>query len=676
MAQSRGRQNSSQDSRKKGGKRPEQKAGTARLWLTDVDVPGWFDNARDREDCLDVFYPKADSLPSPVYETILPGEFYCTYYAHQHPELKEEAVAARMATRLCDSDSIIGKKAGGESVRADVEKLMVKELKIMADKGCVTAACCLGYLYMRGRLVRKNNAMADQYLRLAAAKNDPLACFWLATRGGEEGLKYLNKSYELGFPSAVFSRAARICTGEVTAPDSELKMLAAYLAALANHGSMKSLYNLLHLLELPCGAKLRSVYAPAMLALLEGLAAENYAPAVLLKAEMVSCEVLYGKNVEEAGRLYLKARSLGAEVAAGEYAVYMLARAGDGSLTPEEKKKKVMAARTLLEEEFSQGRSDPETSGLLGSILVMSDDDADFNRGIQFLEDSLSGMHPDMALRPVRNILEWSGRPERHKAALRLLNSMVRKKNAQAIYLRGRYYLDGGLAGRKDTAKGLVMLSDAAIDGVWEASYLLAEIYLFGLYNCKPDNELAAVSAKLGASREGGLPCRVLYSLMMIGEIPGYPASGDWRNAGEAVRMIASNVAVENYLLCVVTMARLNTGNPLGKLGQMAGMSAGHVSQEDVIENAVLLVLQCKEHMRFARLGALCFLAHTLGKIGKTQYAWLFARVFAQELSLKQGVSCDDIADYLRKFVASAPQSYINYRLACGSDADKNRPLY
>ncbi|MDO4841012.1 MAG: hypothetical protein Q3990_10120, partial [Desulfovibrionaceae bacterium] len=256
MAKSRGRQDSRQDSRKKQDKGFDRhKAGTARLWLTDVDVAGWFDSPLDRETCLDVYYPKAAGLPSPVYETALPGEFYCTYYAHQHPELKEEAAAASLAARLRVADSHAGTKAEGES---DQNKLMIKELKKMADNGSVTAACCLGCLYMHGRLVRKNTVRGEQYLRLAAAKNDPLACFWLSSRPDlEDGLQFLNKSYELGFPATVFSRTAKICSGVITAQDSELVMLAAYLAALANKGSMTSLYLLLHLLVVPCMAKLR-----------------------------------------------------------------------------------------------------------------------------------------------------------------------------------------------------------------------------------------------------------------------------------------------------------------------------------------------------------------------------------------------------------------------------------
>lgn len=687
MAQSRSGKDSRQNSKKTQGKRPGQQA----IWLTDVDVPGWFDSSLEREECLGVYYPKEAGLPSPVYEAALPGEFYCTYYAHQHPELKEEAAAASLAARLCVADSQAGTKAEGDSVQSGQNKLMLKELKKMADNGCVTAACCLGYLYMQGRIVRKNSARAEQYLRFAAAKNDPLACFCLSTCPDQkDGLDFLNKSYELGFPTVVFFRTANICTEEINASASELKMLAAYLAALANRGSMKSLYSLLHLLGLPLGAKLRREYAPAMLALLDGLAAEDYAPAVLLKAEMISVGTLYEESSEEeAGRLYLKARDLGAEAAAGEYAVYMLTRAGDDSLTRKEKEARVQAARAVLEEEVSQGRAPAETAGMLGSMLVMSDDDAEFKRGIKLLEDNLAGMHPDMPLRAVNNTFKWFDRPERHKPALRLLNRLVRKKDMRAVWLRGRYYLDGGLAGRRDTPKGMLMLAHAARAGIWEASYLLAEIYLFGLYNMRPNNAPAAAAVKLGSTAEGGLPCSILYSLMQIGEIPGYAVTGDRQEAEKAIMTIASyfaspvespsmsHVASMDYLVAAVTMARLNAGNPLGRFGQEAGLVAGDVSVHDAINSAVLLALHCKEHMRTARLGPLCFLAYALGKIGKTQYAGVFATVFADELSLKQWVSCDEIADYLRKFVANVPQSYTSYRLACpASDRDEERPLY
>ncbi len=680
MAQSRSRQNSKQASRKKRDKRRllRQQAGTGRLWLTDVDVPGWFHSYVEGEPCLNVYHPQADSLPSSVYEDVLPGEFYCTYYAHQHPELENEAVAASLGASLCVFDSRAGTKAEADGAAGLVKKAL-KELKNLAEYGIVSAQSCLGYLYMHGRLVRTNKARAVQYLRLAAEKNDPLACFWLSTllEDEKEGLKFMTKSYELGFPTAVFFRTRSVYTGAVTVGDSELNMLAAYLGALASKGSMKSLDELLHLLGSPYGAGLRTAYTPAILNLLEGLVAENYAPAVLLQAELVSEGVLYEQDSEEAAQLYLLARTLGAEDAASEYAAYMLSRTEESGLTREEKKARVRAVRTCLEEDCSLGRGLPETAGLLGCILVMSGDDADFKKGIQLLEDNISRHYPDMALRAAERILLWSGSPEKHKAALKLLNALVRKKDKKAVFLRGRYYLDGGLAGRKDTAKGMLMLEEAASGGVWEASLLLAEISLFGLYNRRTDTELAAFTAKQGAALAGGWRLRVFYAMMQLGEFPGCPAPRNRKEAEEALRQIACNLGEGNYLFVAVSMARLDAGNPLEMYGKEFGCGAENVTEKDAVDIANMFAMYCRQNMRFGSLGALCYAAHALRKIGKTKYAAVFARAFASKLQLGQCTSCDDAADYLVRFVQAVPDSYVQYRLAHSSDdPGEDRPLY
>ncbi len=677
MAKSCGRQNSRQDSKKRRDKRRllKRQAGPVSLWQP-LDVSGWFDISADPEaESMEVFYPKSSGLPSRVYEDFVPGEFYFNYYARLHPDKEDEAAAVSLVRQY--ADSYVADKYPESEIMARPKKAVLKDLEKLSRGGSVTASTYLGYVYTTGTGVRCNPDRAETYLRFAVSKNDPLACFWLAaTLKGEEAEQFMDKACEAGCPPAVSCRVNDICAGRISATSAELDMLAGYLASFASNGSMRSLRELLTFLGTNYGDDLRSKYAPAMLGILEGLVAEKYVPALEYKAEHI---LRYGQtpdDMEEAKQLYLNAYASGSDTARIKYASCLLHETKNKDMTLEAKKENVRVARQVLEEEYANGNLLPVVGGLLGCVLVMSDDDADFTKGIRHLEISILQNNLEMPLRAVTNIILWSDKPERHKLAIKLLNAMVRKKNAHAIYLRGRYYLNGGLCGKADTDKGIHMIQEAALKGIAEAYYFIAEILGFGLYNETADPEIAAEMAKIGGQKNHH--CNILYSLMQLGEFPGCTVRPDGDEQHELVGILRENVADDDYYLSVaLALVTLGADSLLTDYVVDIGVEEEEHSEMRIRSVATEIAMKCDDCMQYCNLGPVCYTAYALRKIGKTRHAELVAGIFARQLHLELGASCDDIADYLQDFVRSVPESYVQYRLAySNNDADEGRPLY
>ncbi len=677
---------SSQNSKKKRDKRRllKQQALPVRQAWQDVDVSAWLDNTVGFEaDILDVIYPKADDLPSPVYDLSLPGDYCFSYYACTHPDKKEEAEAVCLVKKLLlfqknSAGKDDGKDGEEDGAEAGTAKDLLDKLKKMAREGCVTASAYLGHMYVHGKLVRRNVKKGQELLRFAADNNDPVACFWLAVSLDEaEGTKLMQKSCESCCPSALFIRLRSIGHGDVSATSSEIDMLAMNLAALASNGCMKSLMGLLSFLSTDYGEELRREYAPAMLGILDGLAAEGYGVAVHYQAVTYTQGVLRPADANKAAELYLKAHALGEEQAGLLYAVHMLRHASDSDMPRQQKIEKAQPARKMLEDLYSKGSDMPRSAGILGCILVMSDDDDDFRKGIRCLEEALAGGDLGTPLRAADNILRWSDDPERHKLCLRLLNSLVRKKAPLAFFLRGRYYLDGGLAGNQNIAKGLEMLEKAAALGVREACLLLAEVYLFRLYDCETDLGKAAELLKQG-SKLKSRQCKVLHALMQLGEFPDCPASVDSTTAVEVLRTIKDNhTRDDHYLFVTYALAHLNAESQFRKYGEGSEFSLKKLSRQQEHTMAVGFAERCNEILLKGILGPLCYAAYAMEKIGRTKSAAMYAEVLASHLHLPEDSSCEDIADFLYDYVDSGPQGYVDYRLRYSRNAaDEKRPLY
>ena len=673
MAKSRSKQNS----KKKRDKRRLliRQAAPVRSWQS-LDVSGWFDASYpESEFFTGRFFTGSEGLPDVVYEEVLPGEVFFNYYEHAHPEQVEETLAVIYIRELYRLEYHADPKVLGEP---RPKKTILNDLDKLAREGSVTASAFLGTMYALGRHVRKNLDKAEPYLRFAAEKNEPLACFRLALLlDGEEAEKYLDKSCASGCPEALSLRIYQAFSGRRQATGAELDMLAGYYAALASNGSLKCLKALLGFLETDCGEALRAEYGPPMLRLLDGLVDEDYVPAVEYKAELLSMGRLGPDRMKEARMLYLKAHALGSDTAPVKHATCLLQETDTEDMTREAKEEHARTARDILEILHKKGNLLPVIDSLLGCILVMSDDDDDFSRGIQHLEACLAENFLDMPLRAAGQILVWSDKAERHKQAIKLLNTLVRKKHPAAMYLRGRCYLNGGLAGRQDIDKGLSLLEKAGDMGSEQATFLLLEILVFGLYGVGTDRETAAQMAEEGSRKSSR--CAILHSLMQLGELPGYAASRlDEDAIHEIFGMILTNADPDdNYLSVAIALIHLGADTPLKDYIVGCGLSMPGRSEQELRALVEEIAADCDNNMQSCILGPLCYMAHALRRIGKTGNAGLAASIFARKLHLDQGSSCNDIADYLQEFVRSVPESYVQYRLAYSTSAtDENRPVY
>ncbi len=674
MAKSR----SKQSSKKKRDKRRllKRQAAAASSWQT-LDVSGWFDTSGypEADIFMDRFFTGSEDLPDVVYEEVLPGEVLFNHYEHAHPEQVEETLALVYIRELYRLEYNADFEAYGEP---RPKKTILKDLNKLAREGSVTASSFLGTMYALGRHVRKNLDKAEPYLRFAAERNEPLACFRLALLlDGEEAEQYLDKSCASGCPEALSLKFLKIISGSRKETAAELDKLAGYYAALASNGSMKCLKALIGFLVTDYGEALRAEYGPAMRRLLDGLVDEDYVPAIEYKAELLSLGKLGPEKMKEARMLYLKAHALGSDSAAVRHATCLLHETNNDDMTREAKEERVHVARSILEGEHTKGNYLPVTDSLLGSILVMSDDDDDFRRGIELLEACLAENFADMALRAADQILLWSDKPERHKLAIKLLNTLVRKKNQAALYLRGRCYLQGGLAGRRDIEKGLQMLNEASKAGSEQAFFLLVEILAFGLYKIQSDRERAAKLAEKYSHRISR--CAVLYSLMQLGELPGYTAGSlDEDATHELIGMIINNAETDDdYLSVAIALIHLGADTPLKDYIVDGGLSLQKRSEQRLRSIVEEIASECDINMQSCNLGPVCYTAHALRRIGKTSNAGLAAAIFARKLHLDKGAGCNDIADFLEEFVRSVPESYVNYRLTYSTRAtDEDRPLY
>ncbi len=127
-----------------------QQASPASGWET-LDVSGWFDSSVGSEqNDLKCFYPEDKSLPSPVYKDVLPGEYYLSFYAHEHPEKEDETAAVR----LIKSWICCRRRTGPDADPTMVPRLL-KDLQKLAENGCVTANSFLGHLCNNGSRGKK-----------------------------------------------------------------------------------------------------------------------------------------------------------------------------------------------------------------------------------------------------------------------------------------------------------------------------------------------------------------------------------------------------------------------------------------------------------------------------------------------------------------------------------------
>ncbi len=651
-----------QNSKKKRDKRRllKQQASPARYWEM-LDVSGWFDTSIGYEqNILSRLLSPHKILPFPVYSESLPGEFYFSFYAHEHPEKEDETAAVRLVK---DWYAILADMERDDP--SATQESILAGLRDLAKKGCVTASCFLGYLYNDADHVRKNTAKAKQYLQFAADSNDPLACYILGTiLPGDEGLAMLKKSAEYGCPCALQLLAYRICFEKLEVTGSELDSIAAWLAALASKGSWKSLEILFNMLWSASDDKTRGEYGPAMLSLLNMLAEGNVPLAVEYQGRAFMKGMLYPKNLEKAEDLLKRAWGLGAADAPTMYAACLMLHSKDTGLSVEARESKLKDAREILEGQCRRNNDDKLALGLLGSILVKSANDADFAKGIQCYQQNASHGDTAMAMQALRYILDWTNSPERHKAALKLLNSLVRRKDREAVFVRGRYCLLGGVLKKHDQEKGLKLLHQAAELGSQQACLLLGEIYLFGLFDVLQDIEKGLEMLQDGIDL-GCDKCNVLYALLDMDEIHVWDEPPDSKVIANAYyRLCEHHTMGDDYMVITYSLVRTGADNAFKRYGMNDDFLSDSPASIGALANG--LAKHCIMCMMTGNLGPLAYMADALGKIASTQYASLYAAAFAKEMPFIQGASCESISQYLTDFVWDAPESFESFRAEHG----------
>ncbi len=221
------------------------------------------------------------------------------------------------------------------------------------------------------------------------------------------------------------------------------------------------------------------------------------------------------------------------------------------------------------------------------------------------------------------------------------------------------------------------MLHEASKTGSEQAFFLLVEIMAFGLYKVKTDRERAAKLAERYSHKIR--QCAILYSLMQLGELPGYTAGPLDDDATHELfgRVINNAERDDSYLSVAIALIHLGADTLLKDYILDSGLSVQKRSEQDLRSIVEEIASDCDNNMQGCNLGPVCYTAHALRRIGKTRNAGLAAAIFARKLHLDKGAGCDDIADYLEDFVRSVPESYVNYRLTYSSSAaGEDRPLY
>ena len=659
-----------QNSRNKRDKKRLQKKASSAQWES-LDVSGWFDTSVCFEqNDLDVFYPDDKKLPSPVYKDTLPGEQYFSWYAHEHPDKEDETAAVGLIKNWCATDRL--RKT--EENAPDLWKPLLNDLRALAKKGSVTANSFLGHVYANAIHVRKNSVKAQEYFQFAADNGDPLAMFqlWKLLPAGD-GEALVTESVRLGNPQAVHCLIYWLYGEGYELTRSELDDVTSRLAALASNGCLESLRQMLEFLSSEYAEEKRSEYEPAMLRLLRRLADAGCPEAVEYQGRIFLRGVLRPKNLGEAARLLKRACELGAGHAPGVYAQSLLEQITETENTPEARAALLQEAREVLEKQCLSMPEDYFSKGVLGLILISSENDEDFAKGMELLNEIVPHGLVIIPLKGARFIIDWESRTERINAAFKLLNCIVSRKDRDGLYWLGRYCLLGdGL--KQNRNKGLKLLRQAADLGCGEACLLLCETYLHGLCKTAEDwdeaLDMLRDGIKMGSSR-----CFILYALALLGEISffGNPPESE---TIDVVRHLLQEHTSSNdeYLLIAYSLIRTGADSAFKRYGLDSELQmVTYLSDEEL---ATELARHCSLCLMAGSPGPLLYMADALKRIAKTKYAELYAATFAKEIPFMQGCSMEKICERLVFFVLTLPDSYEQFRLAYGEEyREKFQPV-
>ncbi len=662
-----------QDKKKRDKRRlMQQAASSPRAWES-LDISCWLDNGAGLDQCMAGSFVLDDNgTRMLIYPNELPGEKYFSYWAHEHPDDEREAEAVILIRQIL----AISYGTAANDADPGRKKPLLNKLEKMAREGCVTASSFLGWCYVSGQHVRKNLTKGTQYICFACDKNEPLACYNYAACLNippEKAEKELAASCAAYCPGALQLRAKLYSEGDIYLDNSEMDNLACSLAAFAFKGSWGCLDKLILLLKKYSFSRLKKKYAFAILSLLEKLAAADFVPAM----EALGNDHLYGRigpqKPEKGIQLLLRARSLGSGLAGAMYAAYMLEQLQESDIpgekkqiSAEEKQKVTLAVLKILEEDHSKGLGFPYVDEKLASIYIRSSSEAYFQKAMQILENCIACGYFNVVRYILSIVLACSDNKERHQSVLKVLNSLVRKKNADATFMRARYYLEGWHARKQDREKGLEMMRQAAGMGSGEACFFLAETYLYGLFNCEADIESAEHMARKGCFLYNS-DCEMMLGLILLGEFSQQPDKAEETKKGkdeeDPIDMFMCNFnTTEDYADIAWNLMLNGASKPLSDAG-VDDVCRDDINNEGQCEyNAEELAGRCLRRVADCNLGSVSFIAHALKKIARTPHAGLYAASFAKVFGFLPDISCDSIALYLQTFIDNAPDSARKFR--------------
>ena len=658
--------------KKRRAKRREALKVTPTYPWDDIDVSAWFDTRFLIDEETGERFDNCVS-GNGLYEVVVPAELNLNYWANAHADEEKESRAALLASSFKLAREKAGKSPDPEERAryAAQKEADLKELKRLADEeDSVTANAVLGSWCAVGSNVRKNTVKAKKHLLKAAEAGDPYSCFCLAHAGycPERTEELYRKSREGGCPSAFIVQAVHCLHGR-RMPAAEVELMASYLAAFAAQNFFPCLSLLVQLMRLPAGASLREAYAAPMTELLRRAASQGSVNAVEQLADVLSDGRLCEMDAEAAKTLYKEAMQKGSSTAGVQYARLLLREAQD--LPQQEKSSRMQEAYGILRENCREHRQAAESYALLGQYLTQSDDDQEFQEGMDCLQKCLAYNNFEEPLECVPDIVERQRSHERCVQALGLLELMVQKGNARAKFLKGAYCLMG-LCGGEDRKRrweqGLALLLEAAQNGQTAAWGELAAVYALGICGVRQSLKKALDMAEAG-ERAGDDSSRFWRMLIELGEFSKQPKSASGRMRGpdiaamEFCEFLAGRdsffIRIMDDLLWVGAAKVSGRARRLYDLGRMPSLVKDY---RDLMDNAIESSRLCAAALKFGQVTTVGFYLYALKRFIGTKYGRLYASAAAVRMGMSADTSPAAVVKALQDYLKEMPESYCKFR--------------
>ena len=666
-------------------RRERDQSGNAALPWKKYDVSAWFDFALPDAEDLPEKYARMESIYSlpqlehGVYPDLVPAEDIPVFWGNFHPDARE-CLAVFLAVTLPPEDVYISLGAGQKEQYEALHNEMLADLTKLAEEGVVTACAVLGAWYYKGINVPRNRDQSLPYLLTASLHGDPYSSFLLAEAGEypAQKLEAHIKNCAVLCPSGLARKAHQFANGAEQIEDGEAEEIARLLASFAGKKSWRCLEGLLAVLYSEHGARLRDIFAPSAVQMLQGMADKGFAPALEKTALVYSDGVLCSRRPELAKKYFLKAIEQGSAAARRNYACFLLREAR--TLPHPAQEQQTEEARSLLRENCRKGEDAAASSGALGCSLVLSDKEDEIKEGMRCLEDC-AVRYSEFALprKAVLNILQTKTAPEEFGCGV-LLDEMIKKGDAESSCLKALLYLAGfmpknsgqgimDLLGFRTSAReqGMKMLEKAAKKGCGKAFCALAEMHLFGLFGCSANLEEALSFARQG-EKAGSSEAKFWRMLIELGEFSpdadGLVGVNDaeYDTLEDDFEIVLS--LKDDKSDVIKTMLWLQASDCSKKIPECSYViqtASPRKDAESVSLDAMAFSLKCDLALLRCQAGTIAFFAHALRKIAKTPYAKVYANALSVMPGLPENAGCEDIADYLAAYLEKLPESHAAY---------------